>query len=110
MFQVYGEEENMLFCSDVEDSYTGIIEDDIIKNHKEELEADYLQASHHGNWGLSTKFYDLIHPKLVFFDGTDALLDNQIVGYDSIIYWNYFMNRNIAVCNYQDAYNQIVLH
>ena len=79
MFQVYGNQQNMLFCGDVESE----VEASIIDAHKDELAVNYLQAVHHGNWGLSTEFYKYVNPDIIFFVSTDTLLEPGSAGYDA---------------------------
>lgn len=105
MFQVYGREDNMLFCADTEAE----VEKQIIDTHKDELAADYLQAGHHGNWGLTTDFYQYVNPKIVFFDSTDALLEPGELGYDAGDLKKYFEEQGAEVHNFSTAPNVIVL-
>lgn len=105
-FRVDGESESVLFCADL----GGSVEASVIEKHKDELAADYVQAGHHGNWGLSTEFYAHVSPKYVFFDSTDALLEQGELGYDAGELKDYFEAKGVEVHNYSSAPNEIVLH
>lgn len=72
MFKIWGNEESMLFCADV--GYR--ISDKIIADYKDELQSDYIQMGHHGNGGLTDKFYEYVKPKVAFFDAPDWLMEN----------------------------------
>lgn len=102
-FVVSGNKDKMLFCSDVEAE----VEKGIIDRHKDELDVDYLQAAHHGNWGLTTDLYQYTTPKYVFFDSTDALLESGEVGYDAGVLKAWFEEQGIPVVNFSTAPNQI---
>jgi len=107
VFTVEGKEEKMLFCSDVQSE----MQNYIIERHKAELaDVKYIQAGHHGNWGMTKEFYDnIIAPKTVFFDSTDELLEPGELGYDAGPLKEYFENRGTEVLNYSTAPNSIVI-
>lgn len=70
MFKVTNKEESMLFCADV-----GVnMSDEIMSHYAEELSSDYIQMGHHGNGGLSSEFYQKVHPKVAFFDAPEWLM------------------------------------
>ena len=105
MFTVSGTKDSMLFCADTESK----VENDIISRHASELSSiKYVQAGHHGNWGLSTKFYDCISsPEKVFFDSTNALYMSD--AYDASKLRTYFSNRGVSVVNFSTAPNTVTL-
>ena len=107
MFIVKGHRERMLVCADVQVE----MEQLILTKHSDKLhDIQYVQAAHHGNWGLTTNFYDEIeNPEIVFFDSTDILLDSGEVGYDAGKLKEYFENRGAEVVNYSNAPNSILL-
>jgi beta-lactamase superfamily II metal-dependent hydrolase len=72
MFQLKGNNESMLFCADV--GYR--ISDKIIADYKDQLKSDYIQMGHHGNGGLTEEFYQLVSPKVAFFDAPEWLMKN----------------------------------
>lgn len=64
--------------------YTGDIKLDLntylFDTYGEELSGDYVQLSHHGNWGLSTEYYDLMDAKVYFADITPAFYEGYPLG------------------------------
>lgn len=106
-FIVSGNHEKILFLGDVQLE----MEQYILARHSEELhELRYVQAGHHGNWGLTTKFYDTIDaPQEIFFDSTDALLEPGEAGYNAGELKAYFEGRGATVVNYSSAPNSILL-
>lgn len=93
MFKVSGKNKSMLFCADTQSE----IEDSIIKKYGSELKADYVQCGHHGNWGLTTKFYDVVSPKVAFMDAPDKIANNNNGIYDGYILFNYFKQKGIQI-------------
>lgn len=61
--------------------YTADIKKDMSKylytTYKNELDADYVQLSHHGNWGLKQKRYDKMSAKYFFLDAPANIYDND---------------------------------
>lgn len=72
ILKMSGDEESILFTGDVGKSRNEYI----LENHKDDLKADYLQMSHHGNGGLSDEIYALVSPKIAFADCPDWLRNN----------------------------------
>lgn len=71
MFKITKSKESMLFCADV-----GVtMSDTIIEEYGDKLKCDYIQMGHHGNGGLSEKFYRMTSPKAAFFDAPDWLMN-----------------------------------
>lgn len=93
MFKVSGSSKSMLFCADTQSE----IEDSIIEKYGDELEADYVQCGHHGNWGLTTKFYDVVSPKVAFMDAPDSIVNNNNGKYDGYVLYNYFKQKGIKI-------------
>ena len=71
MFQVSGQQQSMLFCADVGISMS----DYLVNTYGDGLKSDYIQMGHHGNGGLSEKFYRLVDPKVAFFDANEELMN-----------------------------------
>ena len=105
LFVVSGHTEKFLFCGDVQKE----VEQGIIERHKDELDVDYVQTGHHGNWGMTTDFYQYTTPKAVFFDSTDVLLEPGEIGYDGGELKAYFDGQGAEFCNFTTAPNQITL-
>lgn len=106
IFFVEGNEEKMLFCADVENETEQVI----IDRHAYELDADYVQLGHHGNWGMTTNIYDYMSPKAVFFDVPEWLVNTSDASYDAWKLKDYFVNRGIDIYIINSVPNQIVLH
>lgn len=72
IFKMEGDEESILFTGDVGVDRSRYL----LENHKDELNADYMQMSHHGNGGLSDEVYAAVSPKIAFADCPDWLRNN----------------------------------
>lgn len=73
VFKLSGKEESALFFADVQD---GNIGNEIIRKHKENLKADYVQIGHHGNNSMPEEIYDIISPKVAFIPAPDWIFEN----------------------------------
>lgn len=100
-FIVSGKEDKMLFMADTQVQ----VEDIILENHLDELDVDYIQLGHHGNWGPSTKFYDNINPKAVFFDCPRYVFETD--GYDASVLKAYFEERGVEIFTFETQPNSI---
>lgn len=80
VFKVSGNTESMLFCCD---GGGGTIVADIKNTYGEQVKADYIQMGHHGNGGFPKEFYELVNPKVAFFDAPDALFNDTTGQYTS---------------------------
>ena len=100
-FILSGREDKMLFMADTE----SVPENEIIERHKDELDVDYIQLGHHGNWGPTTNFYDNTNPKAVFFDSTRFIFETE--GYDASVLKEYFEERGIDIYTYETSPNFI---
>ena len=103
MFKLSGKEESMLFCSDVQKE----MEEFIIPGNEEKLKADYVQCGHHGNWGLTTEFYDIVDPKGAFLDSPSYILEDESDYYDAHLLVDYFKERDTEVYTFGTAPNSI---
>ena len=106
MFRIEGAKESMLFCADVQSE----MEEFIVSEHQDELQADYVQLGHHGNWGLTTDFYDLINPKAVFADAPSSIIDDEDSRYDGYLLRDYFAGRGIEMKRPETAPNAVIIH
>ncbi len=68
-FKLSGQESSMLFLSDVGSSRESVI----TENFGDDLPSDYVCMAHHGNSSFSDAFYELVHPKIAFFDAPEWL-------------------------------------
>jgi beta-lactamase superfamily II metal-dependent hydrolase len=88
VFKLYGNEESMLFCGDIQNPE---ISNYLIENYKEELKSDYFQVPHHGNNTLGEEFYKLVSPKVSFFAAPDWLMENR----DNVSWYTVEQNRAV---------------
>lgn len=105
VFKLLGSEDSMLFCADVESP----VENELIGKYADELKADYVQCAHHGNWGLSTAFYDLVSPKAAFMDAPSVIIDEENHIFDGYLLRDYFIKNNIHIYRFTTAPNEIIL-
>lgn len=105
MFRIDGKKDSMLFCADVQEE----MEQYILPTHEEDIQTDYVQCGHHGNWGLSTDFYDRINPKAVFMDAPAWLFDAENEKFDGYRLKQYFMDRGIEVYTHEGAPHTVTL-
>lgn len=105
MFRVDGKKNSMLFCADVQAE----MEEFIIPFHREDLKADYVQCGHHGNWGLTTDFYDLVGAKTAFMDAPADILDQEDSRYDGYLLRDYFLANGTALMRPETAPNTVQL-
>ena len=106
MFKVYGETEEFLFCADV----GKYMSEHIIENvGAEKLASDYIQMGHHGNGGLTQEFYELVSPKIAFFDAPDWLLYDQSGRYTTYQNMEFMMSLGCEIMSFNSAPNSIVL-
>ena len=105
MFRLSGQRKSMLFCADVQAE----MEDEIISSYSKDLKSDYVECGHHGNWGLDTRFYDLVDPKATFMDCPDQILNDSTGTYDAPQLKAYFEKKGVTVYSFHTAPNQVVL-
>lgn len=104
MFRLDAPERSMLFCADVQKE----MEPYILEAHRDELQADYVQCGHHGNWGLTTDFYDLVRPSEAFLDGPAYLFEESDL-YDGYLLKKYLEDSGAACHTFADAPSSVVL-
>lgn len=104
MFRLTGKEESFLFCADVEDD----MEEYLITAYGNQLKADYVQMSHHGNWGISEAFYRQVSPKAAFFDGPASLYEESQL-YDGWKMMKFMKESGAEIYTYETAPNSIIL-
>ena len=73
IFKLYGNNESMIFCGDVQDKK---IAEYIMENYGDDIPSDYIQVGHHGNNSFPKEFYELVNPKIAFFPAPTWLMDN----------------------------------
>lgn len=104
MFRLDAPQRSMLFCADVQAER----EPYILAGHRQELAADYVQCGHHGNWGLSEAFYDLVRPEEAFLDGPEYLFEESDL-YDGYQLKEYFKEKGVICHSFADAPSSVVL-
>lgn len=105
VFVISGKEERMLFCADMESD----VQEAVIEGHGEELDVDYVQLGHHGNWGPTKEFYEYMSPKAVFFDCPDNILNTENNIYDAYMLRDYFLEKGVKVYSFSTAPNVITI-
>ena len=105
VFRVEGKKDSMLFCSDVEKK----VEKKILEKHKKELYSTYVQCGHHGNWGLSKKFYKYVNAKGAFFDAPKWITEDHSGTYDAPMMIKFFKKRKTKVFLWKNAPNRVTL-
>lgn len=109
ILKLQANEMSFLFCSDVEEAMADYIIEQYGDNANEMLASDYVQMSHHGNWGLTEKFYDNVHAKIAFFDGPDYLYEDSEL-YNGHIFMKYMNETAETVYTYGTAPNSVIVH
>ena len=73
VFKLSGSRDAVLFLGDLQDETIGnyLVE----KYGAGKLHAEYVQAAHHGHWGSSTRFYEVVKPEFMFFDAPAWLMN-----------------------------------
>ncbi|MDO4521645.1 MAG: MBL fold metallo-hydrolase [Eubacteriales bacterium] len=107
MFRLTNEKESFLFCADVGKKMSKRIR----KMYGEFLKCDYIQMGHHGNGGLSAKFYRQTQPKAAFFDAPPWLMhpQDESLGYTTPENADLMESMGAKIYDYQTAPNEIVL-
>ena len=106
MFKVTNNNESILFCADV-----GIGMSDFLENKwGETLKADYLQMAHHGYGGLNDSFYQLVNPKVAFFDAPDWLMLDTTGKYDNPQHAELMESIGSEIYSFNSVPNSIILH
>ncbi|MEE8886444.1 MAG: MBL fold metallo-hydrolase [Eubacteriales bacterium] len=97
MFRVSGAEDTILFCADTQKE----MEQYILENHADELKADYVQCGHHGNWGLTTDFYDRVDASVAMIDAPSSITEDTTGTYDCPQLIQYFEQKGTGVSDWQ---------
>lgn len=105
VFKVETRENSVLFCGDC---HGNRMADLLIERYGEDLQADYVQCGHHGYNSLPTRFYDMVQPKMVFFDAPEWLMLGE--EYDTKELADYFREQGIAYYDYTTAPNWLILY
>lgn len=105
MLKIKGKQNTFLYCSDV----SADMEKLIIDQYGDNLKADYVQMSNHGNNGLSVDFYKIVAPKVAFFDARPSMYDQTNVpkGHRYDDYIEYFKEINTKVYDLKPTLNRV---
>lgn len=105
MFRLDAMRDSILFCGDVQSE----MEKYIVPQHKNKLKATYVQCGHHGNWGLSRRFYELVDPVGAFVDAPSSIIDDEDGPYDGHLLRDYFQKKGVVLYRYSTAPNTVIL-
>ena len=72
MFELSGEYQSMLFCSDVNGAP---MLNKIMDEFGDELSSTYIQMGHHGNAPIVKGFLEMVNPEIAFFDAPEWLIN-----------------------------------
>lgn len=64
---------SMMFLGDLGEEY----EEEFIQSNLDEMEATAVQMAHHGQAGVSEKFYQKLNPEICFWPTTEAIWTNE---------------------------------
>lgn len=95
MFKISGIEDSVLFCGDC---YNTDYAKCLIENYGDELQSEYVQLGHHGNNSFPTSFYDVVDPKVAFFDAPEWLMIGE--GYNADELNTYLIDKKTETYDY----------
>lgn len=72
LFTVSSSNDSMLFTGDIKYD----MNDYLFENYGDVIDCDYVQLSHHGNWGFSDEFYDKTGASVFFLDAPAEISDS----------------------------------
>ena len=85
VFKVSNEKQSVLFLGDVWRKDLGM---EILELYgAEALQADYIQAGHHGNNTQSFEFYKALNPSVIFLDGPEWLMTGEDYDAKDLLAW-----------------------
>ena len=74
--KITNQEESFLYTGDVKADMNKYL----FETYGDELTGDYVQLSHHGNWGFGTEDYDRMNAKAYFADITPEFYESHPIG------------------------------
>ena len=95
VFRISGKEDSILFTGDCHNAFMA---DYLCSTFGDELKAEYVQASHHGNNSFPTYFYDLVEPSTVLFDATELLMTDP--NHTASLLAEYFSDNGVIYYDY----------
>ena len=93
---------SILMCSDVK-----WMEDVIVEQFGDELQCDYIQVAHHGNWAFENAFYDLVQAKIAFFDAPAWIMTDPV--YPAYDLANYMRSQGTTIYDFTTVPNSVYL-
>ena len=105
MFRVQSANTSVLFFGDVSFLSSYLLE----KYGAESLQADYVQAGHHG-WQVPMEVYEAIQPKEMFVDASDELLESEYYADKHGVLINWCEEKGIPVHTFGGTPYSIVLN
>ncbi len=105
VFKIVGKEDSILFCGD---AHQDTLADLLIGCYGNLLEAEYVQTGHHGNNSFPEYFYDIVKPKVAFFDAPEWLMTGE--KYNAAQLKEYFDNHDVKTFDYRTAPNSFRFH
>ena len=74
VFKISGKKDSILFLGDVHDKKLGQY---LLTTYQDALDAEYVQAGHHGNNSLPVSFYEELDMRIMFFDAPEWLMTGE---------------------------------
>ena len=106
VFKLYGNEESLLFCGDIQHRALGRF---LLENYKDKLKSDYLQVPHHGNNYMGIQFYKAVSPKIALFSAPDWLIYNFYdVPWYKVFRGNIYIHGSGAFYDFYSGYQYIL--
>lgn len=105
VFKFIGKERSMLFCADARKN----IEKRLVRKHKKDLKATYVQVSHHGKDGFSKYFYNYVKAKKAFFDASDKTLSDKSYAMPAGPLIRHLKANGTKICTWSTAPNSVMI-
>lgn len=102
-FKVTNHDQSFLYMADIKYD----MNDYLYQTYGDELKADYVQLSHHGNWGIAAEYYDQMDAEIYFMDAPDYIVDNP--DYPAYSLKAHLIENGKTVYDFTTAPNSVVL-
>lgn len=105
IFKISAAKQSVLFLGD---AYNHDLGKDILEQFgAEALQADYVQAAHHGNSTQSYEFYLAVKPSVIFLDGPEWLMTGEKYDAKDLLAW--CREQGITTYDYRQAPTTLIL-
>ena len=105
VFKISAAKQSVLFLGD---AYNNALGKDILEQFgAEALQADYVQAAHHGNNTQSHEFYLAVSPSVIFLDGPEWLMTGENYDAKDLLAW--CAEQGITTYDYRQAPTMLIL-